>query len=296
MAPDETHPIPFIVGHARSGTTLLRLLLDAHSKLAIPPETHLCALFAKPYALAQLTEEIRKDILRTLRASPRWGDWQIEVAELTEALSAVKDGAPVGEALSCFWQVYASKLGKPRWGDKTPDHLRCAGAIATIFPRAKIVHLVRDPRDVVSSMSEIWFARGRSVVDLASNWANQLAAFTELEMTMRARVVTIRYEELVREPEATIKHICQFLELDFEPGQLRYFEGTAKRLAEIGDMRHSKGLIKAETRRMTLNLTHQKPTDERIGTWKSRLSEGDADAIWAIAGPAATRFGYSPQL
>src|SRR4051812_19901867 len=116
-------PAPFIVGVGRSGTTLLRFILDAHPQMAIPPET---SFF--PHMTPLGPNASRTEVWRVIRASPSWVDFHLEEDAVRTALAAVE---PFGAAdgLRAFYHLYASRFGKTRWGDKTPMHCLCLDQI-----------------------------------------------------------------------------------------------------------------------------------------------------------------------
>ncbi len=109
-------PAPFVVGMGRSGTTLLRLILDSHSVLAVPPETDF------PEALTCGSEISDDAALRAFRRHRDWRSFGIDSASLHAALKA-RPSPSAGEALRCFYRTYASRFGKSRWGDKTPAYV-----------------------------------------------------------------------------------------------------------------------------------------------------------------------------
>ena len=126
-------PAPFIVGVGRSGTTLLRMMLDAHPQLAIPPETH----FIPEAADACRTggEQSRDAFVNTLLSSRFWTDFQLDPDEFRKGINAL---APfdVGAGLRVFYRLYAGRFGKTRWGDKTPTYLTQMQLIAQLLPEA----------------------------------------------------------------------------------------------------------------------------------------------------------------
>ncbi|HEX2303158.1 MAG TPA: sulfotransferase, partial [Gaiella sp.] len=158
-------PAPFIVGVARSGTTLLRLMLDAHPEMAIPPETHFIPKVIKACDLADDPHEAVFELLTTHR---RWPDYGLDADELRERLDRI---APLsaGDALRAFYGLYAEKQGKPRWGDKSPSYVRRMRRVASALPEAHFVHLVRDGRDVALSQVEVDFGPDQ-IADAARDW------------------------------------------------------------------------------------------------------------------------------
>jgi hypothetical protein len=111
-------PAPFVVGVPRSGTTLLRLMLDAHPELAIPPET---GFFPWITTIDGTARGAADEFVQRLMASPTWVDFHLDAGALRDALAALP-GFSVAEGLRCFYRLYAARFGKRRWGDKTPVH------------------------------------------------------------------------------------------------------------------------------------------------------------------------------
>src|ERR1700760_3637612 len=140
---------PFIVGSPRSGTTLLRMMLDSHPGLAIPPETGFI-----PRALTGLfgnDEHQRLAFAQTIShfppQAPGWQDFGIDTAALMRELQEIRP-FQVDAALRCFYRSYAARFDKLRWGDKTPSYGRHLRAIERTLPEACFIHMIRDGRDV----------------------------------------------------------------------------------------------------------------------------------------------------
>src|SRR5262245_14199885 len=107
-------PAPFIVWVGRSGTTLLRLMLDAHRDLAIPAETHFLP------ALLGLVERITpRAALDVMTRSDTWPNMGMSSDALARAFDSA-DSVSAAQAARVFFQLYSARFGKTRWGDKTP--------------------------------------------------------------------------------------------------------------------------------------------------------------------------------
>src|SRR6476620_9259752 len=119
-AHDQLTPAPFVAGIARAGTTLLRLMLDAHPQLTIPPETHFVPDVIR---LARRDGGTRVRMVRTMTRHARWGDFGLDAKELRGRVAHVKP-ARSGPVVRAFYELYAESQGKPRWGDKTPRYMR----------------------------------------------------------------------------------------------------------------------------------------------------------------------------
>src|SRR6185312_10265376 len=157
-------PAPFIVGVGRSGTTLLRLMLDAHPQLAIPSET----LFLQELIKQTATPERFVDIAA---ASETWPN----MAMSREELSAAAAGASsLSDAIRAFYRHYARRHGKTRWGDKTPYYRVSMTGIARLLPEAHFIHVIRDGRDSALSYQELWFGPGDDFEKQARFWSEAI--------------------------------------------------------------------------------------------------------------------------
>ena len=123
-------PAPFIVGVPRSGTTLLRLMLDAHPALAIPTETH----FGPELIAACRGGGLDRDgVVELIAGHNRWQTFELDRSSIRDRLAAGRS-IEGGEALRAFYDAYAEAQGKPRWGDKTPGYLREMRLIQKALP------------------------------------------------------------------------------------------------------------------------------------------------------------------
>ena len=286
-------PFPFIVCYPRSGSTLLRLMLDAHPDLAIPAETHFRKVFGGENAEGVVSVQKRDAICRELVKSPRWNDFNLTADEFRRRLDRVPLGAPAAEALLAFWRLYSEKRAKPRWGDKTPGHLKCVTKIANIFPQARFIHIVRDGRDVAASMRETWFASGRTIADLASDWTDRIADFlTDAERSGLA-VHTLRYEDMVANPTEALKGVCAFIALPYCEAMLAYHQNAEERLSELSNLRSKSGVVEGSARRADHFLTSEPPTIDRIGRWREVWPGREVAEFEAIAGTMLTTLGYA---
>ena len=141
-------PAPFVVGATRSGSTLLRLMLDAHPEVAIPSETHFVPDVIKACRRGGAGADEVADLII---GHHRWGDFHLDPDELRRRLRALPRVRP-GDAVRTVFELYAEGKGKSRWGDKTPGYARHMPSIERALPEARFVHLIRDGRDVALSV------------------------------------------------------------------------------------------------------------------------------------------------
>jgi Sulfotransferase family len=264
-------PAPFIVGAPRSGTTLLRMMMDAHPQLAVPPETG----FVGALAVAEHQQMARKDVFDLIANSPSWSDYHIARADFEKELSNLSDFEPASY-VRCFFRLYAQRFGKSRWGDKTPTHSRHMESIARLLPEARFIHIIRDGRDVACSLRKLWFAPSRDYSKLGVYWAKTV----QNARTQGVRVphyLEVRYEDLIIRTREVLSLICEFLDLTYDPCMIRYHEHSNIRLQEHEERRRSDGsiLVTKQQRLAQQRLVARPPDGSRIGAWRTVMSADD---------------------
>jgi hypothetical protein len=283
-------PAPFVIGMGRSGTTLLRLMLDAHSHLAIPAETHFI-----PFLLADPPRD-GAECLARLQAMPTWADFDLAATGFESRLRALEPFA-LADAMRLFFVSYAQTQGKPRWGDKTPPYVEQVAAIGALLPEARFVHILRDGRDVALSYRDKWFGPGDDLIAAARLWRDRiLAARTQSATLTPGRYLELRFEDLIAEPERELRRVCAFLELPFEPGMLDYHARAPQRLAEFRDRRDDAGRVTVpRERRLSIHANTRRPPDPaQSGKWRTGLTPAEIALFEREAGDLLTALGYAP--
>ncbi len=126
-APEVTGPPLILLGVSRSGTTLLRVILDRSPGIAIPDESFFVPLLARRHGRTVDAERFLDDVARI----PTIREWGVSLADVA---ARVDSGMPTGEAIAAIYEVYAAAAGKPRWGDKTPMYMRHLPLLEELFP------------------------------------------------------------------------------------------------------------------------------------------------------------------
>ena len=268
----------FFVGVARSGTTLLRAMVDSHPDITIPPEswfvTELAACrraYETPHGFD--IERFATDVL----AHERFARWGISDDDLR---AAVRDASPCDypSAIRSVFSHWAIRQGKQRYGDKTPGYLAELALIAALFPEARIVHLIRDGRDVALSYSD---ELGVPVVNAIRLWRSRVRAGREAGRALGdARYREIRYEDLVADPDTTLRAVCSFIGLRFSDRMLRHWEHAAQMLAGMPD-RHHHRLVEC-------------PPTVGLRDWRAQMPPHVARACGLLAGDLLDELGYEP--
>jgi hypothetical protein len=279
--------MPVIFGAERSGTTLLRLMLDAHPELAIPPETFFVPDVAR---LSGSGSDLRHAFLQVLTTAPTWHDMQIANDDLAGAVEDI-DPFTVSQGLRAFYAMYARRHGKARWGDKTPKYLRRTADVERVLPEAHFVHLIRDGRDVALSVRDAWAGRGAIPVQ-ARRWRKEVNRGRSAGRA-RAHYLEVRYEDLVHDPEAELRRICAFCDLRFADAMLRYHQTAEARLSELGDKPLPDGEKLRREERLALQARAASPPDpQRAGRWRREMSADELAEFEAVAGDLLAELGY----
>ncbi len=285
----ERPPAPFVVGVPRSGTTLLRLMLDAHSLMAIPPETH---FIPKLIRLVEKSKgDARAEAIELVTNHRRWPDYELDPDDYASRLPT--DGQlDATTAVRAFYDAYAASESKPRWGEKTPQYLRMMGRIQRALPEARFVHIIRDGRDVaVSLLSVEWGPT--SVEHAAEHWVDEIRTAHRKRDRIH-HYMEWRFEQLVSDPEPLLREVCDFVQLDFEPAMLSYHEGASARMGEMNrDFEIAGGpTLTPEERVRQHALVSAPPNRDAAGRWQERMTPDEVAAFEAIGGDLLLELGY----
>ncbi|SRR6266851_854642 len=201
----------FIVGYPRSGTTLLSVLLDRHSRLCVPPET---AFFDEVAPL--LTSSNDSELMEVLGKWRRLPELNLEPETVRQRLG--KQSWNAADVFAAILDLYALGKAKARCGEKTPQHLLHVPTIRRLFPEAKIVCVMRDGRDAALSLSSMRW--GWSLAAAAELWRRYAQLTEEFISRHPNHFMVTRYEKLLHHPDLMLSRIMEFLGESFEPAQL----------------------------------------------------------------------------
>jgi len=221
----------FIVGAPRSGTTLVQAIISAHPRICVPPETDFFDVYRMPPEAVRSEQAWNRWLTRWL-ASDRWRDQQLDEGEFRRRISATDRSERAVFLL--FAEMTAERTGRERVGEKSPSHYKAVEHIASLFPGAKFIHMIRDPRDVVASRLNTGYTKPVSAARHAQSWRRAIRAHFELSRTMPAdRYTEVRYEQVISDTEGTARELCRFLGEEFSPEMLLFHtrdkSGFAKR-------------------------------------------------------------------
>jgi Sulfotransferase family len=267
----------FVVGMGRSGTTLLRMMLTHHPRLALPYESGFLTKYydeAEAYAPLDADANLSR-LIGAILAEPNLKKW--DHAFSADRILAAVTTRTVPGVVDAIYSEYATVKGKARWGDKS-DYLDRIHLLHQMFPAARFVHIIRDGRDVALSVLKLdW---GPNDIVRAAEWwdsyvwlARRVGAVLGPE-----RYLEVQYERLVGNPVAELQRCCTFLGEDYSPAMLEY-PGSAS------------AAIPADTRALHHGVD-AKPYQQRVFAWKREMHPADVALFNRHAGRMLTELGY----
>lgn len=267
----------FVVGCSRSGTTLLQQMLNAHSRLAIAPETHFVRLYwRRAGEYGDLSDAGAFDrLLGDVAASDEFAELGVDRASFLSGAKRIERSYPA--VLRLLLELFARAKGAEVMGEKTPAHVQHMTRLLDAFPDARFVNVVRDPRAVVNSrLRQSW--THNTAADNARFWVEAVQAARRQAPKLGGRLTTVRYEDLVARPEAVLRSLCSFLGMDFEPAMLEYWRYNT-RLVNVAREPWKAGAV-------------QPLQPELAERWRTELAADQISAVEAVAWPLMRRYGY----
>lgn len=274
----QQHAFPFIVGAGRSGTTLLRAMLDSHPELAIPGETYLVAQLARRrdgFIKSGTFDRERFEV--ELFGDSRFWAFYVTPEDVRAVLDEVQP-ADLADALRATYEAYARRVGKSRYGDKTPSYAFATERIGPLFPESVFIHIHRDPREVVASYLDVDWGPS-NVHRAAALWTLSIRAARSARRFGEARFLECSYSELVAEPERTMRKICSLSQLEFAPQMLEYQKGRVAAISYGMEGGAHVALQQAPRRRRD---------------WRNDLTKDQVATIESIALSEMLYLGYEP--
>lgn len=271
----------FIVGSGRSGTTVLRLMINMHPKLRVPRESWFLIPLLDTLPLdGTLTEEQKEQAYQLISSHSRWNDWECGSDVLRRAIFH-RDVTDLASLVERVFIECAGMQGKPRWGDKTPKYSYYVTKLRRVFPKAKFIHLFRDARDTCLSMRNGGWCEA-DIQRIVRQWVGMTLAARAGRDFGPDHYLELSYEALVAEPEKHLRMICDFLGEAYHPEMLEFHLTAAKETAPWEDQIHVKT-------RSPLGKTN-------VGTWQKGLSRRELWVVESYAGPTMLALGQTMAL
>lgn len=272
------NPFVFVVGCQRSGTTMLQRMLDAHPRLAVAYDSLFITRVIKGEALG-FDPPLTPEVVEFARSHPRFS--RLELAD--EAVARAAQGATrYSEFVAGIYDELASKHGKPLAGEKSPGYCRHLPELHALLPWVKVVHLIRDGRDIALSIRD--WGKGASKLELSERepigaaalwWRRDVVRGCRDGRALPKDLYTeVRYEQLVGDPEGTLRRLAEFLGLPFDAEMLEYHRGRTRQAVGLS--------AKAAWL----------PPTQGIRDWRNQMSDRDRELFEALAGEQLHALGY----
>ncbi|MBM7623039.1 sulfotransferase [Sporohalobacter salinus] len=272
----------FIIGCGRSGTTLLRSILNAHSDISIPPEFVALAELIKTYKNFNYISwnDLLNMIISVFKSTPHFSIWKVELSEIYEQLLDLEQkertlAKIIDTIYNNFLQHNFSQA--KIWGDKTPLNTLNIELIDEVFPDAKYIHLIRNGKDVVSSyLNSTKYVN--SVERACARWNKHVSKGLEFkESQNKDEYLEVYYEDLVTNPSQEVEKICNLIGVEFNSTMLNYHD----QLSKLDD-------TKAEQHK---NL-HKDINTDSIGKWEKGLNSFQKEKVDKLLTKNLRRLNY----
>jgi predicted O-methyltransferase YrrM len=274
----ERVPFPIIVGCGRSGTTLVRAMLDAHPLVAVPDESYFPVWLGRHRARYEDGHDFALDrLIRDINGHESRARWGLDADGVRAALEAAAPRT-FADAVRAYYAYYAQTRGKARYADKTPIFVLHMPLLASLFPEAIFVHLVRDGRDVALSRLETSWGTQRFDHE-ALQWRSHIEQGRRDGRALGpGRYMELHYEALLDDPERAAVQLCEFSCIPYDDRMLHYYEQSQSLVNAMEFPEEHRNLLR--------------PPTKGLRDWRTDLRRTDAEVFDALAGPTLERFGY----
>lgn len=272
----------FVVGMNGSGTTMLLDHLSSHSLIyGFPAETKSLPYFIKH-------EPEYGDLMVEGNFLRLWDEMKKSIAERASLLpvNLPMPGPESRSAAGAFDHIMgtlAAANGRHVWCEKTPMHVHHISLLAEAYPESKFIHVIRDGRDCAASFHRRWrFSPLRTIY----RWKQAVRAGMEQGALLGPRYVEVRYEAITRAPEETLRRLCAFLNVNFEPAIL----GSARRRPDVEASKNGRVVVNSRRADAYFSLRTVASMEKVAGRLLAELGypcrdpSGDADpSSWRLS-------------
>jgi len=283
-------PLFFIIGRPRSGTTLLRLLFEAHPHVTIPPESpFILSLYKKYGKITRWDEAVIREYCEDVFKQRYFEKWLIRKDELLKHLMESAGESTYQNIVKKTCLAYKSVYDKQEIrliGDKNPGYSLYISRIHKIFPEAKIIHITRDYRDNYLSLINVNFEV--PIVPLVVyRWKFALHQAWNLKKQHPDLISSIKYEDLAADPEKHFRELCRFMDIGYDPSVMSFHEKKSE-------------VEKAYTGSTEIGVIHKSLMNpistQRMNLWKTQMSPRDIRIADLVAGKSAEKAGYKREF
>ncbi|MHC1778058.1 MAG: sulfotransferase [Lentimicrobium sp.] len=279
-------PVFFIIGRPRSGTTMLRMLFEAHPHVIIPPESPFIISLYKKYGKVRIWDDAVIQAFTDDLMKQRYFDkWLVSKEELLAHLLKVRGECTFQTMVKQVCLAYQSVYDKQQIqliGDKNPFYSLYIRRIHKLFPEAKIIHLTRDYRDNYLSLINVNFEV--PIVPLVVyRWKFAWRLADKLKKQQPGLVYSLRYEDLAVNPETEFGKLCNFLGIEFDPSVMKFYEKKQE-------------VEKVYANSNDINVIHKSLLNpistSRMNLWKTQMTPKQIHIAEIVAGKTGEMAGY----
>jgi hypothetical protein len=278
------NPYFFIVGAPRSGTRLLGRLVDAHPALAVIDEARFVPGWFRHRLGVTSEGAVGPDLVERLTRFERFEKIAVEREELEQLVAGHGEMMPYADFVSGLFDLHGKAVGKDLVGDKSPRYVRNLPTLNELWPHARLLHLVRDGRDVgLSVMSWRKVTERNGLVANLPTWEEDRTSTVALWWERLVRLGRedgaplghdlyreVRYEALVADPPAECAALCDFLDVPYDDGMVHYHE-----TADASSSRQA-----------------SRPPTRGLRDWRTQMPPEEVERFEAVAGELLDELGY----
>lgn len=285
----------FILGNPRSGTSLLRLILNCHGEISVPPECGFIQWWSQKYGKWSIENSYKSidisNFVEDIKSSKKIETWGLDFHKLKVLIAQIK---PKDYASLCNLVIYQYGLQinkEPRiLGDKNNYYLDHLDLLDEMFPNAYYIAIIRDGRDVACSYLELnklsidspykpklsnsikdiaieWDKNNKNLIDFCSNHRNDLRTI-------------IRFEDLVKNMESTLRGLCKFLKVTYDPLMTEYH------------LQNNNNLVEPDATLGWKKKTREAPDKSKVGRYQIELSIEEVQIFNDLAKDSLKKFNY----
>lgn len=255
-------------------------MLQAHHRIAMPPETRfVLPTYLERADFGDLADPANRGRLADMIIGTfRFDDLGLDHDMVKRRIIA--EAPTVGAAAGVVLRSYADRHGKVRWGDKRPNYRNNMWVVQRLFPDAQFVHLLRDGRDCVASMTHMPPWDSRALNKRIEVWMEAVEHAKLAQQTMPADTFyQLQYEHLVAQPREELERLCAFLGEEFDEAMLKP-EAVASQVVPERETWHAN--------------THNPVSARSVGGYRTRLEPDDLAICESVMGEHLRELGYEP--
>lgn len=268
----------FIVGRGRSGTSLLQTILNQNHQIAIAPEAQFIMYLWKRYHnKGKLDISAKENFIKDLWKEKRLQNWNLDAEALeTFILNLAPEKSTFPELCKQVYIQYAKSLNKKKGficGDKNPHYALFINRLMVVYPKAKFIYLIRDPRPNILSYQNVDFDL-QSLPALAKRWNLYNKAVLKQAEKFSEKFLCVKFEDLLQSPKEELQKICQFLGVSYHPEMLEFYK-------------------KEQEWKTSFRRNLSTPLDpSKIDSWRKKMTREDATKVETICAQLMDRFKY----